>query len=483
MKRLLIAMAIVLLSPVCFAEDSYAIVEYPAPDPTELIPYIYQGDTVCINDTIDISGVAPPYNFLAYWDGFDMYDHAPTYNLTLPDSKKGYYKFWLDPSVFGGRTGWWYKYDGEYEQQGNNRAFRVSANCTDVATVNQSNVTHLNQTPHVVTPAPMLPERHVADYVVAKGDPLRLPDGVYSAWILGRVDAIYFTSQHTISAERMEALEAGSYKIVMQYPGNNTIYDYGYDSFTHELVPGLYGKEIINVHGFQPSVVHGRLKQALAGTDDILQEYTLDYQNPYITINQADEQEFNGITSLNVRGYSNVAENVSINVSLDEKNAYYKDIAKRFSYTKAVRTNPGNLSYYSVNVPVDYDELAADARNHTLTARTALGGIAQKDFKISVMPSDSYRPNASLKYIEDRNPFVPTPTPLVITQVVTKVVEVTVTIPVTPSNEQVYAQQKKAQDDVAYEYAVKFGYAVLALVAAYLAWRGFKWVLSVYRRL
>lgn len=460
----------------------------PTPIPT-LIPYIQQGGDVYVGDYVDISGIAPPYLFLAYWDGVDMYDSPPTYNMTLPNGKRGYYKFYVDPEIFGSRLGRWYKWDGEYEKQGNNRLFTVRAAKTfnytmtfpNGTVVNMSEPVQPNYTPVLINPAPLLPEKHVADYVVAKGDELVLPDGNYHVWIFGRVSGIYSNAGHNITKTQIIGLDGGNYDIVFQYPGNNTIYDAACDpNDCKALVPGLYGKDPVNVYGYQPSVVYDRLKAMLAGTDDTLVKYSLQVDNPYITIHQADETEYITHSALNVRGYSNVANGTNITVSLDEKNVYYKDIPKSQIQTTAVRTSPGNLSYYSVNVPFNYDDLAADARNHTLTARTALGGIVQKDFKISLMPADSYKPNATLKYIEDRNPFVPTPTPEVVTIVKTQVVTQTITIPVTPTNETVYEQQKKAQDIVIREKIIIFGmWAALAVSVFAIGWYG----LSVRRRM
>jgi hypothetical protein len=476
--RLAILAVLCLLCCPVLAEDSYAIVEYPEPDPVQNIPYVYQGDIVYINDTVDISGVAPPYDSLAYWDGFDMYSSVPSYNITLPDNKKGYYKFWLDPSIFGGREGWWYKYDGWFEQQGNNRAFYVAAE-DKRPQINQSNYSQTNYTPHVVTPAPLLPERHITDYVVARGDEVTLPDGEFRFWVFGRVNGVYFNDSNVISKEQTLVMEPGNYKIFLQYPGNNTIYDYGCTGTCGSLEPAFYGNKPVDTTGYSPYVMQVKLRELLAGTDDTFAEYTMELDDPYITIHQADEKEYHNMQVLEVRGYSNVAANTSINVSLDEKDAYYKDVVKRYSFTTAARSSLGNLSYYMVNVPINYAEIAADARNHTLTARTALGGITQKNFKISIMPADSYRPNATLKYIDNRVPD-PTPTPERITVVQTVTVIRTVTVPVTPRDDVVYEQQKIAQRDIMEEWAV-FGFmgVVALMIAIGIVWYGCR----VYRRL
>jgi len=306
-----------------------------------------------------------------------------------------------------------------------------------------------------------------------------LPDGEFRFWVFGRVDGVYFSDANIISKEQTLAMEPGNYKILLQYPGNNTIYDYGCTDTCGTIAPAFYGNKPVDTTGYSPYVMQAKIKELIAGTDDTFAEYTMELDDPYITIHQADEKEYHNTQVLEVRGYSNVAANTSINVSLDEKDAYYKDVAKRYSFTEAVRTSPGNLSYYLVNVPINYDEIAADARNHTLTARTALGGITQKNFKISVMPADSYRPNATLKYIDNRVPD-PTPTPERITVVQTITVIRTVTVPVTPRDDVVYEQQKIAQRDILEEWAVLGVVGIVALIVA-VGTLAYAWF--VYRRL
>ena len=88
-------------------------------------------------------------------------------------------------------------------------------------------------------------------------------------------------------------------------------------------------------------VVYAKLNEMLAGTDDILTEYKMELDFPYITINRADELYINDRTVLDIRGYTNAANNTEITVVLDEKTTYYKDVAKQTVKTNAVRTSPG----------------------------------------------------------------------------------------------------------------------------------------------
>jgi Domain of unknown function (DUF3821) len=101
------------------------------------ITKIQQGQNVPVGDTVDISGVIPPYPQLAYWDGYNAYDSAPTYVITLPNNRRGWYSFYVDPTIFATRLGSWYKYDQNigYESKGNTLAFvAVGGNVPQVIT-------------------------------------------------------------------------------------------------------------------------------------------------------------------------------------------------------------------------------------------------------------------------------------------------------------------------------------------------------------
>lgn len=162
-------------------------------------PYIVQGDVVYTNATYDISGFVPPYPQLAYWDGYDMYDSSPSYNITLPDNKKGYYHFYIDPVIFGNRTGKWYKYDGTFESNSYNLAFIVSPIIFSNYTLTYPNGTSLDISTEIIndfieknipTPPPV-PIKHVSDFLVARGDSFNITvNESTNLWLFGRADVL-----------------------------------------------------------------------------------------------------------------------------------------------------------------------------------------------------------------------------------------------------------------------------------------------------
>ena len=110
---------------------------------------------------------------------------------------------------------------------------------------------------------------------------------------------------------------------------------------------------------------------------------------------------------------------------------------------------------WKVIIPVNKYNMAPGRHFVGAMAETS-NAITTADFYLYNSPDDSYVPNKTIRYFSGRygdDEIIPTPTPIIVTQIVTQVVTQIVTVPVTPSNDQVYAQQKKAQEATFGEYA------------------------------
>jgi len=87
--------------------------------------YVHQMDNVCVNQTIDISGVLGGYGQAAWYGRNDEYRNPP-YLIEIPYYIRPLSRFYLDPKVFETRTGTWYKYTGNAgTEHGNMVAFYV----------------------------------------------------------------------------------------------------------------------------------------------------------------------------------------------------------------------------------------------------------------------------------------------------------------------------------------------------------------------
>lgn len=467
-------------------------------------PYIQQGETVYLGDTVDISGAIPPYPQIAYWDGYDIYDSSPSYNFTMPDRKSAYYHFYLDPAIFAGRLGKWYKYNGEFEPRGNNLAFIVKPrpfynytmtfqNGTIVSLSELPNVTYLQP---FLTPVPeLMPQRHIADYLVTTDEPLNITVKKLSAgWIFnGDDNTIAYSINGTdneilYSRDEIGYLEPGEYKLLVQTVGNTST---NFDVIFADKMIKWFDRKNFVIHTFKaenlvPSEAIKRLEQIFPLTYDSYEIGTVAVQAPAITIDRMDrvsvgsakeywkDSSLRGNVSLmDVRGYTNVLPGTNLSITLDETRNNPREIAKKFTYSgKAQGTYLGDMRYYQIYVPLYWDSL--EPGMHTLTARTELGGSAAADFPVNEMPADSYIPPETIRYVGDRNPWVPTPTPVV--QVQKEVVVVTQTVPVQiqPSDSQITEAAQKLVDEQNRRTEGMIIIAVIGMIGlAFIGWFGY----------
>lgn len=438
------------------------------------IHYLQQGETVYLGDHLDISGSLQGNQALAWWPaGYPNVDEQP-YVMPMPDSNAGYYDFYIDPGTFSNHLGMWYKWNGYMESNGNTEAFFVSAqyrNSTltysNGTVINQSEIIPGNYTEPKLPKEPLLPIRHVADYLIMRGDSLNITtDANESAvWIFNSNDnSIVYShgnaGEIVVGGDQIRNLQPGRYNILVQtlgeqslnldvqYEGNNTLRWFDRSQFVVHTV---------DLTGKTPDAAIQLLSSIFPQTYDEYKEYTLIVQSPDISIVSMDQvaigsaKEYylmddkrGNVSLMDVRGYTNALPGTPITVTLDEASTNPREILSATYNTVAQGTFLGDSRYYQVYVPLYWDSLSVG--QHTLTARTSGGGIVHADFPVTVMPPDSYQPNISVKWVGEENPWKPnmtTPTPVVVTQIVTQIV----TVRVTPPEEEVFAAQEKVSEE------------------------------------
>jgi hypothetical protein len=424
--------------------------------PNGSVPYyVYQGDTVYLGDTVDVSGVMSGVLNFAYYGGYGELD-GDQYLLDLPNRKSGYYRFYIDPAIFGSRLGKWYKWNGYVERQANNLLFVVAAGKRPV--VNQSPLIAANNTtnqpPPVIAPVPI---RHISDILVARGDPLNIVFKNAKIWIFGRTftyfDSATINNTIALNGSITQGMVAGDYTLVaQQYNNNSPNYNLRYNDTNHQIEyfdPVNFRVNYIDLYGIGGTVALEKFRSIQKYTRDEFTEYSLTVQDPYIEITSLDQQYINGTTFVQViRGYTNLRIDTVIDVTID-KEKLTEDSKKYSIFHSSVKgTNkPGDMRWFEATAPLLWNNYVAG--HHTVTVE---GNNASMyvDFNVYESPDHSFIPNNTIKYIGG-NEFVPTPTPITVEKVVTKVVTQLVTVPVTPSNEQVYAQQKVASEKTWWE--------------------------------
>lgn len=458
---------------------SYAVsdTDYPYYPPYRLP---YQGADVYVNDTVDISGQGWGSG-IAWYGRYGEYD-LPQYIREFTPYPIDQRRFYLDPVWAAGRSGYWYQYYGNTtERHGNIVSFKLIDAYRPVENATENIAA--NVTPEIKFPDFIVPEKHVADYLIAKGDSLTINES--RIWIFGRVDGFYGIPGE-LNESQIQDLESGSYTIILQKPGNNTISDVGYNpdkgALWKTVYNELYGTSIITVdiNALQPRLTMEHFIEMIGQTDDQIQTLTLDIEEPVISIVSIDDVDVGnripvayepGMTLLDVRGYTNTANGTLLTFVMDADKQTPRTIKENTYTTEAVGENIGDMRYYHVFIPINKNSMPNGI--HTITASTELGGSMYYDFPISELPADSFVPNATIKYMGDRNPWIPTPPPEIRVQIQRETVVVTqqITVQITPSEAQISEEAQRIVDEQNRKNETMMVIAVVAVFGlVFFAW-------------
>lgn len=442
----------------------------PVPTPAYNNTRISQGQCVEIGGTYDVSGVigysfTTNANTFAYYgkyvSSFDpAYDNTSVlYKYEMPDKRVAYYQFFIDPAIFGNRTGYWYQYTGEYERAANKRAFYVSTKCViqtispKINATNESVIVLDKNTEKIlegqgIKPVELNP-KHIADIVVARDDALNIENlnGTYQAWLFGRVTGIYgqpvnLTNTSTIFTKDMiQSMEVGSYNLLMESSGNNKLFELSYNSSENQemLIPLMRTVEPVEITGSQPRLVQPQVERILSTfTDDTYKIYKVEIQEPFVEINGYQEIILSDAKSiLEVAGYTNRQPDSTIQLVIDKNNKINKSDLYKPVDVIVEKGDPGSLRTFHAYVPIDKTQYAPGY--HDITATTSDGKSQTVAFYIMQSPSPIQTPTTYYSFI-DGHPYIPIPTPITIIErpPPEKVyVTVTVTVPVTPSQSSV----------------------------------------------
>jgi len=340
------------------------------------------------------------------------------------------------------------------------------------------NITEMILNNYTETEIPIQPPveiKHVSDYLFARGDSFSIKiNATTNIWLFGRVDKLFDfestnDSEIDISKDVLSGFETGDYTVMMQTIGNTSNnFTVKYDDSTHEIKwfdPSSFSIDKININGWSPQVVLEQFQKIIPGTLDLFKTYTLELQDPSIeiqsisetytpnyTIDEAGITEYNtNLSYVEVKGYTNVAIGSTLKFIVDEKQQTPRTLYSHTTTAVSGGTkDPGDMRWFDVMISVDEYNLAPG--DHTITAYTNLSDDGSTyTFTIYMAPASSYIPPKTIRYISGEygpEEFVPTPTPVVQTVTVpvpgpTQIV----TVVVTPSNEQVKAQQEIIMND------------------------------------
>jgi hypothetical protein len=422
---------------------------------------VSQGDNVYVGDTVDISRVTGWAGSLAWFNGYEPGDGYTPFTIPLPETRKGYYNFYVNPDVFKDKLGMWYQWYGNVEGSGNLEAFYVmpasmkqyaqpkpEVNITENISVANKNL-------------PIVPTKHISDYLVARGDDFNISvNGYASVWLFGVNDGIYdyngkVNNSVTINSTILRGCSPGSYQLLVQEHGNYSSHRLlRYNTDLQEVewfdIEDFMVKSF-SANGLSPQVLVAKIKEKIPEISDKFTWYKFEIQEPSIsivsidTLNMYNQSIYDRETTyvrnetyLDVRGYTNVAPGTNLTYYLDKE----KGIESYHSHGIAWGNYGGDMRWFQAIIPIDKFDMPLG--EHWVRAETELGGYTIVPFVLYEYPEGTYIPDKPIRYVSGRygdTEFIPTPTPqtVIVTQQVT--VTRTITIPVTPSDEQVKAQQ------------------------------------------
>lgn len=439
---------------------------------------VHQMDTVYTGDVCDLRLVEGWYGKLVHHD-----------NGRVVDISAFTRKILINENIFmPGRWDQWSDFDFD-EDNGNTIAFYVKTGPRPP----KEQINYTEETPiELRTYLQPVPVKHIADYVVARGDPIVLEVPLNSkVWMFGSKDGYYglqsVNGTVNITGEKTLNMYPGTYILAIDSPNNqsagvNIRYDPANDTIEY-FNPSEFRIESIDLFGLDPRTRYDRFKSIGGKAADIYSEEEVVVEDPYVEIISSDQiYNINKTAAQIVRGYTNAKIGDTITLVIDKDKHSKKDI-KEYTFYGVAKGNsrePGDMRWFELVVPLLFDSYGAG--EHVISVSTDGGGYANVDFFIYESPEHSFIPNNTIKYVNG-SAWIPDPTPKIVEVVVTQTVIQTVTIPVTPSNEQVYAQQKKAEDAKMGEL---IGMAITALLGVFvcvcgaaLLWYG----ITVYRRL
>jgi hypothetical protein len=274
-------------------------------------------------------------------------------------------------------------------------------------------------------------------------------------------------------------LSAGQYDVMFVKPGNNTIIEEIYNKSLRQITSPFVGVAPTDIAGLQPEVVEDRLKSRIAATDDSYEVWRIALQDPSVEIAQLTQTPINDNKSYVVlAGYTNANAGTNMTVQMDpKKNGGVERPGSVIHMTAVDNGGGGAYRIWNVSFIADYDILFAGPHDITVTSDTGGSGTIQLYVR-SESPANA-NPPSIIHYI-DNSPFIPTPTPITIIERPTPItVYQTVTVPVTPSDEQVNKQQQIIMDATVKFYEI-VGAVVLVILIILILF--FRWMWRIYKR-
>lgn len=422
---------------------------------------VHQMDTIYWGDVVDLTLVSG-------WSG-KLY-HEDLGNIV--DISSFTHRIYIDPEVFP--LGTWHQWSDFDEGSGNTIAFFIER---QRPIQNESEVNpEVNQNVTTIKPYMQpIPVKKVTDILIARGDPLSVSFKKAKLWLFGTRSGYYdfmtVNDAITLNKSQIQKLDVGTYTLLAEFPSNKTgTFNMKFDSKNDSLSyfdPNQFRIVTVSFSGFDSQTRLAKFRAVRNTSQDTFVEYKVIIEDPKIEIVSLDQVYINDtVFAQTIRGYTNVAIGSLLTFKIDPEKT---DRFNTFSTTAQGSGNPGEMRWFELTVPLLWENFATG--HHSIAGTTEVGGSISVDFDIYESPDHTFIPNNTIKYANGSE-WRPDPTPIIITEVVTKEIVKVVTkeIPVPPPQASVDAAQSKAVNTLAVN-AILIVAAIIACILIFAYWR------------
>lgn len=434
-KHLLIFLALCIFTPSVFAVGitqnntiitTSSVIELEGG--TAKPPVAYLGEYVDLTKVIGWTGQ------LGFWYGDPVRGSRPD---IIIDASTFQHRYWIDPSKF--RVGYWYKWDGTWENAGNMDAFEVRAGIRPVPVPTEPSgyiVPTISVTP-LITPAPE--ERAPIHILIARGDEITyyyngVPADNKQAhlWLGGQIQSILGdemvvnnnVASYAFREQVTQTLQPGWYYGYLQfsrgrpdvwYNASHKIGDY----YT-KVLDTPYDDTIIpdiDVSPYIPEHILAdfeKLESNKDYTSDTLVKITMEVVDPTLTFKDYYEEDDNIV----IKGNSTVAEGTNISFVIDPDDQIGGYSLNSHTFTTQLVGGIDNERRFEIAVPVQWEEMSV-GEEHVVVAsldRLKIHLKQSKEFSIKSVWVNPTPIQITEKVIVDgdgwhRVSITPTPTP------------------------------------------------------------------------
>lgn len=339
---------------------------------------VYQGDTIYLGETVDISRVMSWSGQFAYFTNGQPGDYPA--NIVDVNEEGHMYNYYINPAKYN--VGTWYKWDGEKEPSGNMIAFIIAPGVRNYTYISQLNITPTKSVPSI-TPNPTK-EPKDTHLLLARGDtgtmkytvPIKYRDHPQAYfWLFGNIPdydltrgslmssgtmlgvPMNYTSAESVNSftftpETSNRLQEGWYSGYIQFVGENGRQDVFYSTdhkvgdTRYQILDTLYDDLLVPdvpIDGFIPVRVQQEFETLIKNTeysDDMIIPISVEVVTPSISIGDYWDEESNIV----IKGSTPMSAGTMISVIIDPDNYALLPEVKAHTYRTIAEYRDGGNS-------------------------------------------------------------------------------------------------------------------------------------------